>query len=66
MNIIHEFETTLGDEINAEDLSEATYKVVETIVSYDKEEGLIFTHRIELIQTDDQLIESFRRNLEEK
>lgn len=53
----HEFETTLGDELTTKDLAGATWKVVETFADVDDEgDDVTFTHRIELWQTDDQVM----------
>lgn len=50
-----------GDEVAWRDLGDATYEVVKTFVTYDSiENTLVFTHRIELWQTDDQLMQVFR------
>lgn len=64
METVHEFETTLGDELHPRDLADATYKVVETFVTFmpdtpqdpQDDDMLVFTHRVELWQTDDQLM----------
>jgi hypothetical protein len=53
----HMLETTQGDELVPEDLAGATYKVTETYVDLDTDTGeLVFTHRIELHMTDDQVL----------
>jgi hypothetical protein len=61
----HEFELSgTGDEVGPEDLGEATYKVTDTYV--DVQDGfIIFTHRVELHVTDDQMIELIQHNLEQ-
>ena len=53
----HEFETTQGDELAVIDLKDATWKVVETYVDLDYEDGhVVFTHRIEVHALDEQLL----------
>jgi hypothetical protein len=65
MQIEHHFETTTGDELTVDDLMNATYRIVETMVDID-EPGrgrppvTVFTHRIELHSTDDQIIAGMR------
>lgn len=53
---IHEFETTLGDELTTDDLLNATFKVVETFVDLDQFDRVVFTHRIELHMPDDLIV----------
>jgi hypothetical protein len=53
----HEFElASTGDEVSSKDLGAASWRVVETFVGIDYDGAVCFTHRIELHQTDDQLI----------
>lgn len=58
IEVEHEFELhSTGDEIDPSELGDATYKVVETYIDTDALQGkVVFTHRIELHSTDDQLI----------
>lgn len=53
---IHEFETTLGDEIDAHDLRDATWLVEQTFVDIDENGVVVLTHRVSLHLTDDQVI----------
>jgi hypothetical protein len=65
MNVAdHEFETTLGDELAIQDLANATYRVVETFVTFvdfELPHRVVFTHRVELHQTDDKLLANIPR-----
>jgi len=56
--VSHEFETTQGDELLPQDLRNATFKVVETFVDLDPQDRVVFTHRVELHLTDDQILGS--------
>jgi hypothetical protein len=61
----HEFElASTGDEVDWSELTDSTWKVVETYFGLDQDNVPTFTHRIELYQTDDQLMEDFRKGME--
>ena len=59
----HEFETMIGDELSVRDLKGATWRVQQTYADVDESGTLVFTHRIEIQTTDDQMIDTIRRHL---
>lgn len=56
MNVEHMFETTEGDELSTEEMRNASWRVVETMVDIDasgSHDKIVFTHRVQVHSIDD-------------